>query len=1465
MQVRKQCCVCLGLAVLLVGLSCICLSVRGRVPGRLAGGEGGTAPPTSRGAAAVWLSLPLGFEPNRGQAGHDAAFLARGQGYTVLLGRTGALLEWKGVRQGRSAVRMRILGANPAPAIFGLDEQRGKSNYLRGSDSRLWLTSVPHYGRVRLQDVYPGVALVFYGSGRRLEYDFVVQPGAAPERIALRLEGAKQVVLDASGNLHLRSGGEELVFSKPVIYQQGANGRAIVEGGYVQKGSRTIGFRLGAYDRTKPLWIDPALSVPYTTFLGGSGDETAGGIALDASGKIYIGGTTTDAHFPEAPTASLGPGGGTSDFFVAKIDPAQNGANSLVYLTFIGGSEDEEWGAVAADSAGNLALAGTTTSSDYPVTNGSKRSTGANDAVVSELNPAGNGFVFSTYLGADGMENTQGGMGIAMDGPGNVYVTSDTTSTKLPVTFGAFASAYGGGASDGFLAAYSHSGTLFYCSYFGINATVGSGGIAVDASGNTYIAGFTSNPVGTSFPAKNAFQPTYGGDPFDAFLMELRPKGLGAKDLVYATFLGGSGLDKAMAVAVDTATPPNAYVTGVTQSVNFPVNGTNAPYQASLNGPSDAFVSVIGVNKSGMTVLNYSTFLGGTSDDTGLGIAAPATNLAYVAGETHSGDFPNQDSLQGFSGTQDAFLARFDPTMSGSASLIYATFFGGSATAQANAVAADSSGHVFLIGSTDSNDFPQASNSNNGFQPLCSSCNASPPVPDAFLTEVAEGTGPAPGVAFTPPGVNFGNQPVGSSAPPQSVVLKNVGNADLLINGVGISGVNHGDFSQVNNCPLAPTPLPAGSSCTITVTFTPSLPAHEIAAVSVSDNLSGSPHTAALTGTGTEPIASPSPTSLNFGSQPQGTVSNAQTVTLTNTGDASLQINGINIGGMNTADFTFAGFTCGTSLEAGASCTVNIVFMPQGVGAFSAELDISDNSGNVPGAMQVIPLTGTGTPPAPIVGLAPMMLNFGTEVVGGTTGPQTVVLTNSGSAPLLISTILVTGANANEFNLLPSGMPCPTNGNSLAAGANCDIVADFAPLSSGTKSAAIQITDNADNSPQSISLSGMATAPVVTLAPTGLAFAPLDVGSTSAAQTVMLTNTGTAALSLASISITGANPGDFAQTNNCPPLVNPNASCLTSVTFTPTATGNRAAALTFTDNAQGNPQLIPLTGTATAPTVTMMPSNVNFSGQLMGSTSNPAPVQVQNGGNGPLNVSKISFSGTNAADFGETDNCSAPVNVGSSCTINVVFKPSLVGSEAADLQVTDNAPGSPQSIPLSGTGTSFSFSAGTGGSTSATVSAGQPAVYSLQLVPGNGFGGTVTLSCSGAPPAAACTPSPATLNVNGPAPVPFMVNVTTMKRGTVPSDRPAAPGGKSLPWALALALAAMALAGREARKLRATPVRRLAPAAVAVLLLVLAACGGSGGGGGGGVSGTPAGNYTLVVTGTQQGGTETMKLTLTVQ
>ncbi|HEV3254643.1 MAG TPA: choice-of-anchor D domain-containing protein [Candidatus Acidoferrales bacterium] len=1423
-----------------------------------------------REAAAAFLSLPLGFEPNRGQAGPDAAFLARGQGYTLLLGRTGALLEWKGVRQRSSTVRMRVLGANPALGMVGLDEQRGKSNYLRGNDPRHWITGVPHYGRVRLQDVYPGIALVFYGSGRQFEYDFVVQPGAAPERIALTLEGAKQVVLDASGNLHLHAGDEEIVFSKPVIYQQGANGRASVEGGYVQKGSRTIGFRLGPYDRAKPLWIDPALSVPYTTFLGGSGNDTARGIALDSSGKIYIGGTTTDANFPESPTARLGPGGGTSDFFVAKIDPAQNGANSLVYLTFIGGSGDEEWGAVAADSSGDLALAGTTTSSDYPVTDKSKRSTGANDAVVSELNPAGNGFVFSTYFGADGMENTQGGMGIAIDGPGNVYLTSDTTSTKLPVTFGAFSSTYGGGASDGFLAAYTHSGTLFYCSYFGIGATVGSAGIAVDASGNTYIAGFTSNPVGTSFPAKNAFQPTYGGDPFDAFLLEIDPKGLGTKDLVYATFLGGSGLDKAMAVAVDTATPPNAYVTGVTQSVNFPVNGTNAPYQGALNGPSDAFVSVVGVNKSGMTVLNYSTFLGGTSDDTGLGIAAPATNLVYVAGETDSYDFPTQDALQGFSGTQDAFLARFDPTMSGATSLIYATYLGGSATAQANAVAADSSGHVFLTGSTDSSDYPQATNSNNGFQPLCSSCNASPPVPDAFLTEVGEGTGPAPGVAFTPPGLNFGDQPVGSSAPPQSVVLKNVGNADLLISAVGISGVNSGDFSQINNCPLAPTPLPAGASCTITATFTPSLPAREIAAVSVADNLSGSPHTAALTGTGTEPVASPSPTSLNFGNQPQGTVSNAQTVTLTNTGDAPLQINGINLSGMNLADFTFAGFTCGTSLGAGASCTINIVFMPQGVGSFSAELDIFDNSGNVPGAMQAVPITGMGTPPAPIVGLAPTMLNFGTEVVGGTTGPQTVVLTNSGSAPLLISSILVTGANANEFNLLTSGMPCPTNGNSLAAGANCDIVADFAPLSSGSKSAAIQISDNAANSPQSISLSGMATAPIVILAPTGLAFAPQDVGSTSAGQTVMLTNTGTAALSLASISFTGANPGDFAQTNNCPPLVNPNASCLTSVTFTPTATGNRAAALTFTDNAAGNPQLVPVTGTATAPIVTMMPASINFNGQLVGSTSNPAPVQVQNGGNGPLNIRSIGFSGSNAGDFRETDNCGAPVNVGSSCTINVVFKPSLVGSETANLQVTDNAPGSPQSIPLSGTGTSFSFSTATGGSTSATVSAGQSAVYNLQLVPGNGFGGMVTLSCSGAPPAASCTASPGTLNVNGPAPVPFMVNVTTTARGSVPSGRPAVPGGKGLPWALplllawALALAAMALAGSEARRLRgARPMRWLAPAGVAVVLLMMAGCGGSGGGGG--PSGTPAGTYTLVVTGTQQGGTVTIKLTLTVK
>ncbi len=1433
---------------------------------------------------ATHAALPLNFELNQGQVDRRVRFLARSKGYTVFLTDTGATLaaaerRSAGLQRGSiAALRMEFINANTKAPIRGEEKLAGRTNYFIGNFPSRWRTNIPHFARVRYDDLYPGIDLVYYGSAGEIEDDFLVAPGADPRAIRMavgrptrekRRDVRVPLLVAPNGDLETQTEGIEIRLRKPRAYQVIGGEQREVTARYRLRGTSEVGFEIGSYRHDRPLVIDPALSITYSTFLGGAGTDSANSVAVDASGNAYIGGATTLPDFPEFPTAVLGASGG-SDLFVAKVDTTKNGAASLVYLTFLGGSADDTGGIVTVDSTGTAAILGVTTSSDFPVTNGGGRTSGANDLTVSRLDASGSKLLFSTYFGGSGAEATQQTGGIALDPSGNIVVTSDTTSADLPTTPGAFSTQYGGGSTDGFFVKYSPAGQILYCTYLGINATVNSAGVAADAAGHVYLAGSTSVPTSSTFPTTNGFQTTYGGGPFDAFLMQINPAGQSSADLIYATFLGGGSSDQAAGIALDQAMPPNAYVTGTTQSSDFPTNGANAPFQPGLQGPSDAFLAVVEQTQSGATSLIYSTYLGGLGDDAGLSIAVASPNSVYAAGKTTSVDFPVRDSLQPFSGTSDAFVAKLNPKGSGPASLVYATYLGGSVDAQANTIAFDSSGGIYVAGETTSPDFPQAANPNNGFQPICGSCGFAVPLADAFLTKITEGSGPAPGVTFLPAGLNFANQPVGQTAPPASVQLENSGDSDLAITGVSVTGPNSKDFSQMNDtCPIAPATLAAGASCTITVTFSPSAPAQERAAISIFDNSTGSPHAASLRGVGTEAIAVLSSSAVDFGSQPQGTTSQEQAVTVSNNGNVPLHLTFVNIGGPNTQDFHFGVFPVNCSgggvIAGGSSCAISVVFSPVGTGPFAAELDITDDSGNTAGSMQTVLLSGTGTPPAAIVTLEPNRLDFGTQVVGGSTGPQEVKLRNKGSVALHISSIRISGTNPSDFSLTSSNAPCPTGAASLAPGMDCVLVADFAPQSRGAKSASITIVDDAADSPETVTLSGTGTAPLVALSPASLTFSGQNVGTASTSQAAMFSNTGDAPLDISTIGITGTNGGDFTQTNNCPPSVNPNNHCILSVIFKPSGTGERTAAVTFADNAADTPQSLPLNGTGNAPSVTFMPGSVNFNPQLVKTASSAVTVTVENSGGGPLDVSSISFAGANPGDFSESDNCrGATIAIGANCAVNVTFTPQAAGSRSATLVLNDDAPASPQSVAIGGMAMDFAMGAAAGGAMSASVTAGQAATYNLQISSQDGFSGAVNLSCSGAPPAATCAVSPAMANVSGTAAVPFAVNVTTARafgmRGTPDEPRRGFP--HYLILAIVLFLATLIERSRFGKGPQLVFGRVLRGAAI-LSCLALASCGG--GGGGGGVQGTPPGNYTLMVVASAQGTNRTLNLTLTVQ
>jgi len=1307
------------------------------------------------------FSIPMTFEPNVGQADARVEFVGRGRGLTVFLTQREIAVQVANSslrRPGSPAdvVRLRLRGrANFA--WRGENKLRGQSNYFIGDDPHRWRTGVPHFARAESPAAAPGVGLAVYGNDEGIEYDLRLLPSAfdAPGSNALKsflqISGANAMRLATNGDLLLETGAAELRMKKPYIYEErpGTAARRPVDGQYLIEADGSVGFRIGPHDPVATLVIDPSISVAYATFLGGTGTDSAASIAADAQRNVYVAGTTTStAAFPGA-AARLGPTSGPAEFFVAKIDPAASPANSLVYLTFLGGSGTQSGGLIAVDGSGDIAITGTTTSTDFPVTDSSQPTAGltsgnGNDVIVSELGPAGNTLIFSTLFGGSGAESENGTGGIALDSSGNVYVASDTNVTKadpssadLPVTTGAYQSTWDGEQSDAFLAVFqppAQSGgapLLQYCSYLGLTSfgPASVGGIAVDSTGSAYIAGSTVNS-GNGFPVTNALPHVTGGGASDAFLMKISPLGQGSADLVFATLLGGSGLDQALAVAVDSLSPPSVYVTGTTQSADFPVSGAIAPYQPNLsaNAAANAFLSVVGQSAAGATSLIYSTYLGGSGvgeEDAAQALAVVAPNVVYVAGSASPSSryFPWHDNVQPFNGAGDAFVARLDPTSPGPASLLYATPLGGTsppgatAGAAAAAVTADASGHAYVAGSTTSGDFPTAvttSGSVNGFQPLCESCQQSPPAPQAFVVMLAESPVPQPSVYFNVGNVAFPQAQVGTPQAPQLVGVYNGGEAPLTISGVEIVGPNATDFSLLigpNACTLVMSPG-SPTSCTFEVGFTPSVAAVETAVVSISDNAPGSPQWLELTGQGQGPLGV-SVASLNFGEVPQGAKSPPQTITLTNTVGTGIK----NILGSTSTQFPQVQSSCSGTLSAGQHCSLQYAFQPQAQGSFDAQIQISYDLGDTPQPPETIPATGAGIAPAPVANLAPSYLNFAPQPTGAVSAAQLVTLANLGSVLLNVASITIEGANAADFQIAPSGTTCATGSATLVPSASCVVAVQFAPESAGNESAALAVVDNAPGSPQTVPLHGTATpVPSVQISPSSLQpFGAQAEGTASAPQSLTVLNVGAAPLAMGSISMMGANPGDFRQTNNCPlgSALSPGQQCTINVAFAPVPAqppGNRSAALAISDNAAGSLQQISLSGSATAPPSVSLPASVNFGSQLAGTAGPSQPVTVTNSAappGGSLQFSTVTVTGTNSGDFvlasSSNGSCVAgPVPPGGSCTVQIAFKPAQAatcGSEptrTAILALADNAPGSPQQVPLTGMAADFCFSSATG-------------------------------------------------------------------------------------------------------------------------------------------------------------------------
>jgi len=706
--------------------------------------------------------LPMAFEANQGQSDPRVRFLARGSGYELFLTPDEAVLELRAgsapdLRQAAtdegpgsratSVLRMKLAGANLMPTLSGAEELPGRSNYFLGNDPKEWRTNVPTYRKVRYQSVYPGVDLVYYGSQGQLEYDFVVAPGGDASRIALSFAGVEPK-LDANGDLLLSMSGGDVRFRKPVMYQNVAGRKHLVDGHYALVAGDSVRFKVGNYDHNRSLVIDPILA--YSTYLGGTQNDVAWAIAVDSGGNAYVTGQTYSVDFPvKNPIETYHTGGNCSatgqcfDVFVSKLNST---GKALVYSTYLGGINDDIGYGIAVDSKGNAYVTGWTNSDDYPTTAGALRSfcgelmvngkptaTCNNqhipDAFVTKLNATGSAIDYSTFIGGTGFDYASA---IAVDAAGEAYVVGQTNGVLptgnvndpgFPLSTTAFQGSYvGGGPYTTFFVKLNAAGSgELYGTLLGsptAQAQSFATGVAIDSAGDAYMSAYTGDKDFPTTPG--AFQTTCKPagivcNTYRGIVAKFDPTKDAAASLIYSTYLGGvttgGTQDKPFGIAVDSA--KSAYVAGSCNSPDFPI--TKGAFQTTCNqvGGTCQTSFVTKLNATG-TGLVYSTFLGNqpiknvaTNVTQGFAIHLDSAKDAYVTGSVVDTpghlSFPVKNPVKTYVNGNDAFVTEFNPT---GTALLFSTYLGGTSNDYGQGISVGPAGTIYVAGQTSSDNFP---------------------------------------------------------------------------------------------------------------------------------------------------------------------------------------------------------------------------------------------------------------------------------------------------------------------------------------------------------------------------------------------------------------------------------------------------------------------------------------------------------------------------------------------------------------------------------------------------------------------------------------------------------------------------------------------------------------------------------------------------------------------------------------
>ena len=660
------------------------------------------------GAISAYGRLPLSFIENQGQVDSPAKFYTTGPGFQVCFTpqeitlyagaarNADMTLEGQGPKDFAVAstaapvppqiVRWRPVNLSPGVKIAGEELLPGKVNYYRGNDPRQWRPEVPTYGAVVYRQAYPGVDFRFYGRGQELEYDVIVSPGGDPNQVRFRYDGIKALAVTPSGDLAVTlPRGERYLQKKPVVYQE-QEGRRIARDGrfklYHRKGVWEYGFEVAAYDRTLPLVIDPVII--YSTYLGGTLNDYGLAVAVDDAGNAYITGRTYFTTPPSFPTYPLSTHHGSFDVFVLKMSPK---GDVLLFSTLLGGTGSDGGRGIAVSRDGSVWVTGDTSSDTFPTMSPLYPRGGVQDAFIAKLNGTTGALKFSTFMGGAGNDI---GRGIAVLSTGDAYMVGESASDNFPLKNQLYSYQ---GLRDVILVKIKADATaVLYSTYLGgSNDDVGTS-VTVDRWDNiVYIAGYTSS---INFPVNKNYSNYMGG--VDAFICCLE-----GDNLLYSTYLGGTGNDYAYGIAVDRSRmiTRDIMVTGITSSPNFPVKNAIHNYQ----GGYDAFVTKIHTIAQPVTLL-YSTYLGGTGYDTGNAIAVDRRGNAYITGYTNSTAFPRAKPLSwdNMKGPSDAFVVQLNPK----GSLAFSTYLGGNSDDLGYGIAVDSANNVFVTGETDGTGFP---------------------------------------------------------------------------------------------------------------------------------------------------------------------------------------------------------------------------------------------------------------------------------------------------------------------------------------------------------------------------------------------------------------------------------------------------------------------------------------------------------------------------------------------------------------------------------------------------------------------------------------------------------------------------------------------------------------------------------------------------------------------------------------